>query len=189
VQTLKFDRPEEIIGGLKGFLANGRLTRGGLHETSSDAGLVLLANISLDSEQRPVMEPLVKELPTFLQETAFLDRLRALIPGWRIRKLSGDCFAQGVGLKSDFFGDALILMRSDLDADQMCVRRIQLVGDRIYKRNEDAVRAIASGLTKILFPNGQLTDEEFERYCVKPARFLRQNIWDQLRYLDAEYRQ
>lgn len=189
VQTLKFDRPEEIIGGLKGFLANGRLTRGGLHETSSDAGLVLLANITLDNKQRPVMEPLVKELPPFLQETAFLDRMRALIPGWRIRKLSGDCFAQGVGLKSDFFGDALILLRNDLDADQMSARRVQLVGSKVYKRNEDSVRAIVSGLAKILFPHGQLSDDEFEQFCVRPAQALRQNIWDQLRYLDAEYRQ
>ncbi|MEN6291705.1 MAG: BREX system Lon protease-like protein BrxL, partial [Methanobacterium sp.] len=44
VQTLKFEKPEEIVGGLKGFLANSRLTRGGLHESSTDCGLVLLAN-------------------------------------------------------------------------------------------------------------------------------------------------
>lgn len=67
VQTLKFEKPQEIIGGLKGFLANGRLTRGGLHETASDCGLVLLANILLDSQQRPIATLLVKELPDFLQ--------------------------------------------------------------------------------------------------------------------------
>src|SRR4029078_6781216 len=104
VQTLKFEKPQEIIGGLKGFLANGQLTRGGLHQTASDCGLVLLANIALDAQQNPIMNPLVKELPEFLQETAFLDRMRALIPGWRIRKLSGACFANGMGLNSDFFG-------------------------------------------------------------------------------------
>ena len=38
VQTLKFEKPEEIIGGLKGYLANGRITRGGLHEAASDCG-------------------------------------------------------------------------------------------------------------------------------------------------------
>ena len=128
VQTLKFEKPEEIIGGLKGFLANGRLTRGGLHETASDCGLVLLANITLDSQQRPIMDPLVKELPDFLRETAFLDRVKALIPGWRVRKLSGECFARGIGLKSDFFGDALLALRNDLEHDQRCARRIGLTG-------------------------------------------------------------
>jgi len=189
VQTLKFEKPEEIVGGLKGFLANGRLSRGGLHETASDCSLVMLANIMLDSEQQPLIQPLVRELPEFLQETAFLDRIKALLPGWKIRKLSGDCFAHNVGLKSDFFGDALIALRNDLDHDQRCTRQIQLVGKKIYKRNEDAVRSVASGLMKIMFPHGQLSDTEFEYYCVHPAQRFRQLIWDQLQQLDGEYRQ
>jgi len=189
VQTLKFEKPEEIIGGLKGFLANGRLSRGGLHETASDCSLVLLANIMLNSQQEPLIEPLVKELPDFLQETAFLDRIRGLIPGWKIRKLSSECFARGIGLKSDFFGDALVALRNDLVHDQRCVRRIQLKGTKVYKRNEDAVRYIACGLMKILFPDGKITDNEFDYYCVRPAKRLRQLIWEQLQILDAEYRQ
>jgi len=189
VQTLKFERPEEIVGGLKGFLANGRLTRGGLHETASDCSMVMLANITLDSQQQPLSEPLVRELPVFLQETAFLDRIRALIPGWKVRKLSGECFARSIGLKSDFFGDALIALRNDLDHDQRCARKIQLIGNKVYKRNEDSVRSIASGLLKILFPHGVVSDLEFERYCVSPAKMLRQYIWNQLQVLDAEYRQ
>lgn len=189
IQTLKFEKPEEIVGGLKGFLANGKMTRGGLHETASDCGLVLLANIALDSQQRPIVEPLVRELPQFLQETAFLDRIRALIPGWKVRKLSSECFSLGVGLKSDFFGDAMIAFRNDLEHDQRCSRRIHLRGSKIYKRNEDAVRSIASGLLKILFPHGEISDLEFERYCVRPAKNLRQYIWSQLQVLDAEYQQ
>lgn len=189
VQTLKFEKPDEIIGGLKGFLANGRLTRGGLHETASDCGLVLLANIMLDSQQKPLHDLLVRDLPQFLQETAFLDRIRALIPGWEIRKLSGECFARGVGLKSDFFGDALLALRDDLEHDQRASRQVELVGTRVYKRNEDAVHAIASGMLKILFPHGEFSQEEFEQYCVKPARNLRQLIWNQLQTLDGEYRQ
>lgn len=189
VQTLKFEQPGEIVGGLKGFLANGKLTRGGSYETASDASLVLLANITLDNQQQPVLEPLVQELPSFLQETAFLDRMRGLIPGWQIRKLSSDCFATGVGLKSDFFGDALMKLRDDLDIDQRTARRVELIGQPLYKRNEDAVRSIASGLVKIQFPDGNVSDEEFEYYCVRPAQKLRQIVWEQLQYLDGEYRQ
>jgi ATP-dependent Lon protease len=189
VQTLKFDRPEEIIGGLKGYLANGRITRAGLHETSSDCGLVLLANITLDSQQQPAVEPLIKELPEFMQETAFLDRLKGIIPGWRLPKLSNRSFAMGLGLKSDFFGDALVALRDDLSADQYCVRRIRLKGTKPYRRNEEAIAASASGLSKILFPDGKISDQEFWRHCVKPAIQMRQLIWDQLYQLDAEYRQ
>jgi ATP-dependent Lon protease len=104
-------------------------------------------------------------------------------------KLSGTCFAHGVGLKSDFFGDALVALRNDLEHDQRCARRIQLNGEKVYKRNEDALRSIASGLLKIMFPDGQISDTQFDYYCVRPAKKLRQIIWDQLQILDAEYRQ
>jgi ATP-dependent Lon protease len=188
VQTLKFEKPDEIVGGLKGFLANARLTRGGLHESSSDCSLVMLANILLDSHQNPIDKLLIKELPEFLQETAFLDRLKGIIPGWKTKKLSGDSFAKSVGLKTDFFGDALLSFRDDLEIDQVCARRVHLVGKK-YKRNEDSVQAIASGMMKILFPHGEVSPEDFDHYCVRPAKQLRQLVWEQLYLLDAEYRQ
>jgi ATP-dependent Lon protease len=189
VQTLKFEKPEEIVGGLKGFLANARLTRGGLHETASDCGLVMLANILLDDQQRPMVDPLVRELPGFLRETAFLDRMRGIVPGWEVRKLGGECFAQSVGLKADFFGDALLSMRDELSIDDMCKRRIRLAGRKPYHRNEEAIRAIASGFAKLLFPHGELTDADLYAYCITPAVKLRQLVWNQIYSLDAEYRQ
>lgn len=189
VQTLKFEKPAEIIGGLKGYLANGLLTRGGLHQTSSDCGLVLLANVALDESQQPVRSPVVSELPEFLRESAFVDRMRGLIPGWRIPKLTSSAFAQAMGLKSDFFGDTLLALREDFTADQICQRRIQLTGSNPYKRNHDAIVSIASGMMKILFPDCVVTNDEFERYCVAPAVELRQGVWDQLYQIDAEYRQ
>jgi ATP-dependent Lon protease len=190
VQTLKFERPEEIVGALKGFLANGKLTRGGLHETSSDCSLVLLANIRLDEQQRPIHgDRLVEELPAFLRETAFLDRIKGLLPGWKIRKLGPDSFANGVGLKADFFGDALVALRDDLSFDQYVARRLRLEGSRPYQRNHSAVQSIATGMMKILFPHGEVTDGQFERYCLAPAIQLRQLVWDQLFRLDPEFRQ
>jgi ATP-dependent Lon protease len=189
VQTLKFEKPQEIVGGLKGFLANGKLTRGGLHEAASDCGLVLLANIALDDQQRPIRDPLVEELPEFLRETAFLDRLKGIIPGWKTSKLNSRSFAESVGLKADFFGDALLALRDDLAADQYVERHVRLKGSRTYGRNQKAIQEIATGMMKILFPHGEVADMDFWRYCLKPAMELRQLVWDQLYQLDAEYRQ
>lgn len=189
VQTLKFLQPEEIVGGLKGYLANGVLSRGGLYQTASDCSFVLLANISLDEQQRPVRDLLVEELPDFLQETAFLDRIKGIIPGWQTQKLNSRAFADSLGLKADFFGDALLALRDDLSADQYTARRVELVGERPYKRNHDSVRSIASGMMKILFPDGDVSDSDFSKYCLAPAIRMRQLVWDQLYSLDAEYRQ
>ena len=88
----------------------------------------------------------------------------------------------------DFFGDALLSFRDDLEIDQLCSRKVRLVGKK-YKRNDDYVQSIASGLMKILFPHGEVSNEDFEHYCVRPAKELRQFVWDQLLMLDAEYRQ
>ena len=194
VQTLRFEKPDEIIGGLKGYLANQKLTRGGLHESASDCGLVLLANISLGEDQRPLKDIIVEELPLFLQETAFLDRMKGLIPGWKLPKLSGNLLVgmdtqNSMGIKSDFFGDVLLALRNDFHANQFCVKNISLRGDNPYLRNEDSVRAIAAGLMKIQFPHKDPSPEEFSRYCVTPALTLRQLVWDQLYALDGEYRQ
>ena len=189
VQTLKVLQPEEIVGGLKGYLANGVLTRGGLHQTASDCSFMLLANISLDDQQRPINDILVEELPPFLRETAFLDRIKGIIPGWETQKLTSRSFANSSGLKADFFGDALLALRNDLVADQYAARRIQLLGERPYKRNHESISSLASGMMKILFPDGEISDDEYCRYCLRPAIKMRQLIWDQLYTLDAEYRQ
>ena len=187
VQTLKFENPAEIVGGLKGYLANGKISRGGKHEMASDCGFVLLANITLDANQRPARKPYVSELPKFLQETAFLDRIRGLIPGWEIPKLSPASFAEQSGLKADYFSDILLLLRQELETDAYCARHIQL-GPDAYQRNQESIRALASGYMKLLFPHGEVSDADFKKYCVQPATDLRQGVWDQLYNLDPEYR-
>jgi ATP-dependent Lon protease len=150
---------------------------------------VLLANIALDEKQRPLHDVLVEELPEFLRETAFLDRIKGIIPGWETQKLTSRSFADSLGLKADFFGDALLALRNDLAADQYAARRIQLLGERPYKRNHESISSIASGMMKILFPDGNISDDEYSQYCLRPAVRMRQLIWDQLYSLDAEYRQ
>ena len=185
VQTLRFERPEEIVGGLKGFLANGRLTRGGMHELSSDCGFVMLANIALDDNLMPVNDPITQDLPAFLQETAFLDRIRGILPGWRLQKLSHDSFANSVGLKADFFGDALLAMRDDFSHDQYVAATVQWP-DNAYKRNTDSVQMMASGLRKLLFPDGIHNTDEFIEHCLLPSIDLRQRLWDVLYAADAE---
>jgi len=72
---------------------------------------------------------------------------------------------------------------------QHSAQHVHLTGDKPYRRNEEEVRAVAVGLMKIQFPHGEVTPEQFGTYCLKPARELRQNVWEQLYMLDGEYRQ
>lgn len=194
VQSARFEQPEQIIGDLKGYLANGKLTRGGLHETASDCGFVMLANIRLNEAQKPLHDSLVEELPAFLRETAFLDRIRGLIPGWELPKLSSRLLishdsTHTVGFKSDFFGDILLALREDFSGESQAQRLIKLRSEQPYRRNEEAVHKIASGLLKLQFPDGQVSPEDFATYCLAPAIKLRQGVWRELYLRDSEYRQ
>jgi ATP-dependent Lon protease len=186
VQTMKFERPQEIVGGLKGFLANGRLTRGGLHETASPCSLVMLANIALDSEQRPLHDPLLmKDLPDFLQETAFIDRLRGIVPGWKVR-----AFAKERPWASDCTLDDFLLIHRYV-LNEVLPRMIEqpdaeLLGDeRMTKAFKTLIAVLADELKveitdrkliklyklivtqAFLFNGGRVTREELKilRYC------------------------
>lgn len=185
IQYIKFEQPENIVSNLKTYLANGRITRGGLADIPSDCGLVLLANISLDRDQKPINDLVISELPRFMHETAFLDRFRGIIPGWKIPKFSQNCVAIDVGLKADFFSDTLTAMRYDTEYDEWVKNR--LVFDPMTIRDETAIVANASGLLKILYPDLRVSRDAFYNFCVLPAVEMRQIVRNQLWQLDEEF--
>jgi ATP-dependent Lon protease len=188
VQKLKFSFPEEIIGVLKGYMANGKITRGGKVEIASDCGLVLLANILLDEFLQPVSNLLIEDLPEFMRETAFLDRFKGIIPGWEVPKFRQEMIAESVGLKADFFSDTLTAMRNDPQHEEWVRRHIEFP-ENVTIRDQEAIISIASGLVKILYPNLEIIPEEFVNFALNPAIRMRQYVRDQLWVLDPEYRQ
>ena len=188
IQRIKFEQPENIISNLKTYLANGRITRGGLADIPSDCGLVLLANISLDREQRPLNDLIISELPKFMHETAFLDRFRGIIPGWKIPKFHDGCVAKSVGLKADFFSDTLTAMRHEARYDEWVKRRVVFDSGATI-RDQTAIVSNASGLLKILYPDLHLSRDAFYNFCISPAVEMRQIVRDQLWQLDEEFHQ
>lgn len=188
IQYIKFEQPENIVSNLKTYLANGRITRGGLADIPSDCGLVLLANISLSSDQKPVNDLVISELPRFMHETAFLDRFKGIIPGWKVTKFHEDCIAKGVGLKADFFSDTLTAMRYETHYDEWVKNRIRFESTMTI-RDQNAVISNASGLLKILFPDLRVSRDSFYNFCVYPAVEMRQIVRNQLWKLDEEFHQ
>lgn len=185
IQYIKFEQPENIISNLKTYLANGRITRGGLADIPSDCGMVLLANISLDRDQNPLNELVIRELPKFMHETAFLDRFRGIIPGWKIPKFHQGCIATGVGLKADFFSDTLTAMRHETQYDEWVKTRITC--ENMTIRDDTAIVSNAAGLLKILYPDLRVSRDAFNNFCVLPAVEMRQIVRNQLWQLDEEF--
>ena len=54
-------------------------------------------------------------------------------------------------------------------------------------RDKKAITRLASAYLKLIFPNLQVSQEEFNKYCVQPAVDLRQRVRDELHKMDSEY--
>lgn len=54
-------------------------------------------------------------------------------------------------------------------------------------RDRKAIIRLASAYLKIIFPDLNLTNEEFIKNCIRPAVALRQAVRDELHKMDREY--
>lgn len=185
-QTLAFDNPGEIIGVFKDYLESGSFARGGTQKIEATAGIVLLANIPLDEDKRPVRENWFADLPPFLGETAFIDRLHGIMPGWELPRIQQTSIATGIGFKADYFGDVLHHLRARAGYEQL-VQNYSMITGTNDRRDITAILRLATGYCKLLFPHSNVDRAEFVAYCLKPAIRLRQHVRNQLSLLDPEY--
>lgn len=187
VQSIRGDSAGELIAGLKVYLESGRYSRGNTMGTS-EAGFVMLGNTTLDEHHRPLHEEegLFREIPNFLQETAFIDRIHGMIAGWEMGRVTKDTPSDSMGFKGDFFSEILHVLRREAQYGEYVSQDMRLV-DCDDLRDRKAITRLATGFLKLLFPDMKPTEDEFRDFCVKPAVELRQRIRDELHKLDAEY--
>jgi ATP-dependent Lon protease len=186
-QSIQGDAKGELIAGLKVYLESGKFSRGNT-EAVAEAGFVMLANITLDENHIPVhqSEGLFTEIPNFLQETAFVDRLHGIIPGWYMPRVTKDTPSVTLGFKGDFFSEILHNLRSEPQYTDYVNMNMQLVNCNDM-RDRKAITRLASAYLKLIFPDLNVTTEEFNKYCVKPSVSLRQRVRDELHKMDSEY--
>ena len=148
----------------------------------------MLANIELDHKLQPQNEEnLIASLPNFFAETALLDRIVGIIPGWKIPKFKREMTACQVGLKMDFFGEVLLSLREDSRFLSYAQQHTKF-DKNVTVRDQDAILKSASGFLKILYPHLNLTLMDYQRDCLEPAGQLRQAIRNSLYYLDDEFK-
>ncbi len=189
IQKIQTDAAGEAMAGLKMYLESGRYRRATGDMGTSEAGFVMLGNITLTDERLPFYqtEGLFKELPSALQESAFIDRLHGLIEGWFMPRISKTTPSQQLGFKGDFFGEVLHELRPRLEFADYVSHNLRLPSCDDMRDNK-AIARIAEGYLKLLFPDLEVTDEQFTEYCVNPALRMRQQIRDELSKIDPEYK-
>lgn len=189
IQKIQTDAAGEAMAALKMYLESGRYRRATGDLGTSEAGFVMLGNITLGMNRLPLYESdgIFKELPTALQESAFIDRVHGLIEGWFMPRVSKNTPSRTYGFKGDFFSEVLHELRADLRYADFVTQNLLLTESEDMRDNK-AIGRLAEGFLKLLFPDLNVTTEEFNTYCVNPAIRMRQQIRDELSKIDHEFK-
>jgi ATP-dependent Lon protease len=171
-----FDSEDATISTLKDYMESGQFSRGA-KSFAADASLVFAGNLDVEGEQPdPRYGHLFKPLPAQLIDSAFLDRIHGYLPGWEVPKITPAALAGGVGFVTDYFGEVLAKLREDDFQDR--VRGFDFAAG-MTRRDHVAVLRLASGLMKLLYPDGEASSEDLTE-IVAFACELRQRVHDQL---------
>jgi ATP-dependent Lon protease len=188
VSGVSFDQ-KDGVNIMKGYMASGQFSRG-KENIRAEGGIVMVGNFDVDVEQQQRIAHLLSPLPPEMRnDTAFMDRLHAFVPGWDFPKLNpNDHFSDHFGLVSDFLSECWSRLRSGNRAS-VIQGRVHL-GGALSGRDIEAVNKTVSGLAKLLFPDPeQLVPDEDLEWIVRMALESRRRVKEQQkRCFKSEFR-
>lgn len=173
-----------LIDTMQNYLANKSFNRGkGTHEAS--ASMSFVGNTKHTVSYMLKNSHLFESIPTSFVKGAFLDRIHLYNPGWEIRMLKKDSFSKGYGLITDYIAACLHELRNkDLTA---LLKNYAKFDGSLSERDHLAIRKTFSGMVKLLYPDGKMTDEEAYE-LVDFAAESRKRVKDQLYIIDETFR-
>ena len=170
-------RDPDTIQIMKDFMANGRFSRGA--EVIADASMSFVGNIDLsvsqvvNSTEYDLFQPLPPEL-----DLAIMDRFAAYIPGWEFPKNSSSFLTSRYGFITDYLAEAFHYQFKHTNRYEEVNRRLRL-GAAVEGRDEKGIKKTVAAFLKILHPNGEPSDKEFEDY-VEYATECRRRVKEQM---------
>jgi ATP-dependent Lon protease len=179
--------PKEIITMLKTYCESGSFARG-KEALSAYASIALFGNTNQPVEVMVRQSHLFIPLPEVIREDmAFIDRLHYYIPGWEVPKMRTEFFTDHYGFVVDYFAEALRELRKQNYTN--IVDRYFSMGSHLNARDVKAVRKSVSGLTKLVYPNGDITKDELKE-LLDIAMEGRRRVKEQLKKMGSfEYHQ
>lgn len=173
-----------LIDTMQNYLANKSFNRGkGTHEAS--ASMVFVGNTKHTVPYMLRNSHLFESIPTSFIKGAFLDRIHLYNPGWEIRMLKKDSFTKGYGLISDYLAAILHALR-DKDLTGL-LKQYAIFDGSLSERDHNAIRKTFSGMVKLLYPDGNMTDEEAYE-IIDFATESRKRVKDQLYIIDETFK-
>ena len=183
ISGVSFDQ-KNGVNILKGYMESGEFSRG-RESIWADGSIVMVGNFDVDVEYQQRVGHLFGPLPPEMRDdTAFMDRIHAFLPGWDIPKISREMLTDHFGLVSDFISECWSQSRN--------MSRVSLLQNRVFfggalsGRDTNAVNKTVSGLMKLLYP-GSGTDipEEDLEWAVRIAMEARRRVKEQQKCIGA----
>jgi ATP-dependent Lon protease len=173
-----------MIDTMQNYLANKSFNRGkGSHEAS--ASMCFVGNTKHTVPFMLKNSHLFESIPTAFIKGAFLDRIHLYNPGWEMKMLKKDSFTNGFGLITDYISAVLHEMRN-LDLSAQMNKYVKFSGT-LSERDHLAIRKTFSGMIKLLYPDGNYTDEEALE-IIEFAAEGRKRVKDQLYLIDETFK-
>ena len=104
VSGVSFDQ-KDGVNIMKGYMESGEFSRG-RESIRADGCIVLVGNFDVDVQHQQRVGHLFGPLPPEMRnDTAFMDRIHAYLPGWDVPKVSRSLFTDHFGLVSDVLAE------------------------------------------------------------------------------------
>jgi ATP-dependent Lon protease len=183
VSGISFDQ-KDGVNIMKGYMEAGEFSRG-KESIRADGSIVLVGNFDVDVEHQQRIGHLFGPMPPEMRnDTAFMDRIHAFLPGWDVPKISKELLTDHFGLVSDFLSECCSQLRNQSRVSQLQNR--VFFGGALSGRDTNSVNKTVSGLLKLLYPGSDniIPDEELE-IAVRIAMEARRRIKEQQKKIGA----
>ena len=188
ISGVSFDQ-KDGVNILKGYMESGEFSRG-KESIRAEGGVVMVGNLDVEVEHQQRVGHLLSPLSADMRDdTAFMDRIHAYVPGWDFPKLNpNDHFTDHFGLVSDFLSECWSRLRTGSRVPVLQGR--VNYGGALSGRDITAVNKTISGLLKLLYPDPamEVPDDELE-VLVRIALEARRRVKEQQkRVFKSEFR-
>ena len=183
VSGVSFDQ-KDGVNIMKGYMESGEFSRG-KENIRADGSIVLVGNFDVDVEHQQRIGHLFGPLsPEMRDDTAFMDRIHAYLPGWDVPKMQPTLFTDHFGLVSDFLSECFTRLRMESRLAHL-QGRVHL-GGALSGRDINATNKTASGLLKLLYPSAEaaVSDEDLE-WAVRLGLEVRRRVKEQQKRIGA----
>ena len=187
ISGVSFDQ-KDGVNIMKGYMESGEFSRG-KESIRADGSIVMVGNFEVDVQHQQRVGHLFGPLPPEMRDdTAFMDRIHAYLPGWDLPKVSRELLTDHFGLVSDFLSECWDQLRRQ-SRQNLFQGRIHL-GGALSGRDTAGVQRTVSGLVKLVSPNPDTpVPDELLEWALRIAMECRRRVKEQQKRIgSAEFR-